>query len=206
MNNLLGLKSEIPGIWYDIYSRLIPGVLFVGFLQYKKISHGLIPDNASIGFILLAGFFFGLLAQSLSATLAWRSHMYMCGFYYWLHTKRNTIAGEEENVALLKPLYGKRAKGLRQFYYFFDRLGKRMFQAQGTYDKMHAEANAMMQFCILSLAAYIMAINGTTDFNPGLLLIVSILCLISVLNFSYRRAGKIFQLLANPDCLKLRGT
>lgn len=45
MSEPLGISLDIPGIWYDMYTRLIPGSIFVGFLKYNEIITNIIPST-----------------------------------------------------------------------------------------------------------------------------------------------------------------
>jgi hypothetical protein len=65
------VKAElnIPDLWYDFYSRLLPGFLFVLGWRYFYFSITAIPTLDELILLFVIGYFCGLFSQPIASTI-----------------------------------------------------------------------------------------------------------------------------------------
>ncbi len=57
--------ARIPHLWYDLYSRLLPGTAFVVGLKYFVLEQDIDPSVTQTAIFLGAGYFVGLMVQPI---------------------------------------------------------------------------------------------------------------------------------------------
>lgn len=62
-------QLHIPDLWFDFYSRFLPGAVFVAATRIFIFGNKAMPSYAELIVLALAGYLFGLLSQPISSRL-----------------------------------------------------------------------------------------------------------------------------------------
>jgi hypothetical protein len=117
-------QLNIPDLWYDFYSRFLPGTLFIAGLRILFLGNLSIPSLPEVLLLLGAAYITGLLSQPISSRII--------GGVHWLSRKLAKIDD---------PLY---VKGVQM------RLGSKSRPTM-ILSKMHGEVAFFVQLMLLSL-------------------------------------------------------